>query len=61
MAEASMSDRSYKDQRGIMDRLRELSGVYHLGFEPDSFLGLIIPIGIVIVVGGILGYIISTL
>lgn len=56
-----MSDRSYKDKRGIMDRLRELSGLYHIGFDPDSFLGLVIPIGFVIVVGGILGLIIARL
>lgn len=56
-----MSDGSYKQHRSLIDRARELSGIYHLGFEPDSFLGLVIPIGIVIVIGGILGLIISRL
>lgn len=56
-----MSDDSYKKQHGIIDKARELSGIYRLGFEPESFLGLAIPIGIVIVVGGVLGLIISRL
>jgi hypothetical protein len=56
-----MSDGSYKKQHGLIDRARELSGIYHIGFEPESFLGIVIPIGIVIVIGGILGLIISRL
>ena len=56
-----MSDGSYKKQHGLIDKARELSGIYRIGFEPESFLGLALPIGIVIVVGGILGLIISKL
>ena len=56
-----MSDGSYKKKRGMIDRARELSGIYRLGFEPESFLGLAVPIGIVVLVGGVLGLIISRL
>ncbi len=56
-----MSDGSYKKKHGMIDKARELSGIYHLGFEPESFLGLALPIGIVLVVGGVLGLIISKL
>jgi hypothetical protein len=56
-----MSDGSYKKQHGLIDKARELSGIYRLGFEPESFLGLAIPIGFVIVVGGLLALIITKL
>ena len=56
-----MSDGSYKKQHGLIDKARELSGIYRLGFEPESFLGLAIPVGFVIVVGGLLALIITKL
>ena len=42
-----------------MERLKEVTGIYRLGFERESFLGLILPILFVIIVGGILGAIIA--
>ena len=35
-----------------MDRIREMTGIYGLGFRRESILGLIVPIGFVVVVGG---------
>ncbi len=37
----------------MLERIQELTGIYRLGFNKDSFLGLVIPIGFVLVVGGI--------
>jgi hypothetical protein len=36
----------------VLDRIRELTGIYGLGFRRESILGLVVPIGFVIVVGG---------
>ena len=35
-----------------MDRIRELTGIYGLGFRRESILGLAMPIAFVILVGG---------
>jgi hypothetical protein len=37
----------------VLNRLRELIGIYGLGFNPDSVMGLILPFAIVIIVGGL--------
>ncbi len=37
----------------ILERFQELTGIYRLGFNKDSFLGLVIPIGFVLLVGGL--------
>ena len=37
----------------MIDRIKELSGIYGLGFERESFLGVAIPTAIVIVVGAV--------
>lgn len=37
----------------MIDRIKELSGIYGLGFERESFLGIAIPVGIVIVIGAL--------
>jgi hypothetical protein len=37
----------------VLERLQELTGIYSLGFNKDSFLGLVIPIVFVLVVGGL--------
>ena len=39
--------------RGMINRMKELSGIYGLGFERESFLGVSIPLGIVVVLGAI--------
>ncbi len=36
----------------VMDRIRELTGIYGLGFRRESILGLAVPIAFVILVGG---------
>ena len=37
----------------MLNRLRELIGIYGLGFDPDSVLGIILPFAIVLIVGGL--------
>jgi hypothetical protein len=37
----------------MIDRIKELTGVYGLGLERESFLGVAIPVGFVILVGGV--------
>jgi len=37
----------------MLERFQEMTGIYRLGFNKDSFLGLVIPILFVLVVGGI--------
>jgi hypothetical protein len=37
----------------MINRIKELTGVYSLGFERESFLGVSIPLGIVVVFGAI--------
>ncbi len=56
-----MSDDSYKKHQSPIDKARELSGIYRLGFEPESFMGLVLPITFVIIIGGILGFVIWNL
>ena len=36
----------------VMDRIRELTGIYGLGFRRESILGLVVPIAFVLLVGG---------
>ena len=36
----------------VMDRIREMTGIYGLGFRRESILGLAVPIVFVILVGG---------
>lgn len=37
----------------MLERIQELTGIYGLGFSKDSFLGLVIPIAFVLLVGGL--------
>jgi hypothetical protein len=37
----------------MLNRIKELTGVYGLGFNPESVKGITIPIAFVLVVGGI--------
>ena len=39
----------------LIDRWREKSGLYKLGFDPSSAMGLIFPFAAVIVIGGLVG------
>lgn len=36
----------------VLDRIREMTGIYGLGFRRESILGLAVPIAFVILVGG---------
>lgn len=38
--------------KGIINRIRELTGIYGLGFERESVLGVLLPVGFVVGVGG---------
>ncbi|MBA2753129.1 MAG: hypothetical protein H0U40_01525 [Chloroflexia bacterium] len=40
--------------RGMIERIKEVTGIYRLGFDPDSIMGVTLPIGIVVIVGGAL-------
>lgn len=42
----------------ILDHLRERSGIYSLGFDPASMAGIALPVGFVVVVGGILAFLV---
>ena len=42
----------------ILERLKERTGIYKLGFDPASIAGIGLPVGFVIVVGGILSFLI---
>jgi hypothetical protein len=48
-----MSEQPVQKHQGPIDKIKELSGVYGLGFEKESFMGLSLPFAIVIGVGGI--------
>ena len=37
----------------MLERFQEMTGIYGLGFNKDSFLGLMIPIAFVLFVGGL--------
>lgn len=43
----------------MLERLKEVTGIYRLGFERESFLGLMLPILFVIIVGGVIGAIVA--
>ena len=38
---------------GLINRVRELTGIYGLGFRRESVLGLLLPVVFVVVVGGL--------
>ena len=38
----------------VLDRIREMTGIYGLGFRRESILGLVLPIGFVILVAVVL-------
>lgn len=41
---------------GLKDTIQEKTGIYRLGFELPSFIGIILPLLFVIVVGGGLAF-----
>ena len=44
----------------MINRIKELTGIYGLGFERESVMGIALPVGFVVVVGG-LGWILTRL
>ena len=38
---------------GLVRRVQQLSGIYGTGFNPDSMLGIALPVGFVVLVGGV--------
>lgn len=43
----------------VLEHLKDVTGIYRLGFERESFLGLVLPILFVIIVGGGIGFFVS--
>ena len=37
----------------MIDRIKERAGIYGTGFERESVMGMMLPIGFVVVVGGL--------
>ena len=37
----------------MFNRIRELTGIYGLGFNPASLLGVLLPVAFVVLVGGL--------
>jgi hypothetical protein len=56
--EAPVGDNTVEKDHGPLDRFKEVSGVYGLGFERESFLGFALPFAIVLIVGGLGGLLI---
>jgi hypothetical protein len=38
--------------KALIERVKQLTGVYSLGFDMASFMGIALPIGFVVLVGG---------
>lgn len=36
----------------MLDRIKELTGIYSLGFDKASLMGIMLPLAFVIIVGG---------
>jgi hypothetical protein len=43
----------------IKDTIQDKSGIYHLGFNRYSFLGVLLPLLFVVIVGGALAYMVT--
>ncbi len=37
----------------MVNRIKELTGIYSFGFDPESVKGIMLPIAFVVVVGGL--------
>lgn len=40
------------EMKALIERVKQLTGVYSLGFDMASFMGIALPIGFVVLVGG---------
>lgn len=36
----------------LIDRIKEMTGIYELGFSKESFIGIMLPVAFVVIVGG---------
>ena len=43
---------------GVLDRIRERTGIYGLGFRKESVAGILLPIAFVVLAGGLGGLLI---
>lgn len=50
-----MSQNPYQKDHGPIDQAREVSGIYHLGFEKDSFFGFMLPF-VILGISAVLGF-----
>jgi hypothetical protein len=53
-----MSDNGYEKDYGPIDRIREASGIYELGFDEESMKGFLLPFIVVTAIGLPLGLLI---
>ncbi|MGH2532036.1 MAG: hypothetical protein ACRDJW_06980 [Thermomicrobiales bacterium] len=53
-----MSDNEYQKEYGPIDRIREASGIYELGFDQESMKGFLLPFIVVVAIGLPLGLLI---
>lgn len=45
---------------GIKDTIQDKTGIYKLGFDPASILGILLPVLFVVIVGGALAFLVLT-
>ena len=45
---------------GIKDTIQDKTGIYKLGFDPASILGILLPVLFVVLVGGALAFLVLT-
>lgn len=43
----------------LKDRVGDKTGIYSLGFDPASFLGILLPLLFVVIVGGGLAFVLT--
>ena len=58
LEETAVSESRYDKEFGPLDKAREQSGLYKLGFERESAMGLLLPFILIGAVGGSLGLLI---
>lgn len=46
--------RGRRDMKNLIERIKEMTGIYRLGFAWESFLGIALPVAFVVIVGGAL-------
>jgi hypothetical protein len=54
-----MAENGTEKHFGPIDRVKEITGIYSLGFERESFIGFMLPWIIVIGISAVLGAVIA--